>query len=102
MCSTNYFKLIEIHIIHFFHEGVEIVYSITQSQIFYQRGPLISALGAHINLKLITCIILFTDLSKILQLLLIKYDNLFETEFPYSMGWHGKYYLRRLYHELPW
>ena len=23
------------------------------------------------------------------QRLLIKYDNLFETSFPYSMGWHG-------------
>ena len=22
--------------------------------------------------------------------LLIKYDNLFECSFPYSMGWHGK------------
>lgn len=29
------------------------------------------------------------SLAKILQLLLIKYDNLFETSFPYSMGWHG-------------
>ena len=22
--------------------------------------------------------------------LLTKYDNLFETSFPYSMGWHGE------------
>lgn len=28
-------------------------------------------------------------LADILQRLLIKYDNLFETSFPYSMGWHG-------------
>ena len=29
------------------------------------------------------------DLAEILQRLLIKYDNLFEVSFPYSMGWHG-------------
>jgi UDPglucose--hexose-1-phosphate uridylyltransferase len=29
------------------------------------------------------------DLAIILKTLLIKYDNLFETSFPYSMGWHG-------------
>jgi len=28
-------------------------------------------------------------LSAILKSLLTKYDNLFETSFPYSMGWHG-------------
>lgn len=28
-------------------------------------------------------------LAEILKVLLIKYDNLFETSFPYSMGWHG-------------
>ena len=28
-------------------------------------------------------------LAQILKRLLIKYDNLFETSFPYSMGWHG-------------
>lgn len=28
-------------------------------------------------------------LAKILRRLLIKYDNLFEVSFPYSMGWHG-------------
>jgi len=28
-------------------------------------------------------------LAGILKRLLIKYDNLFETSFPYSMGWHG-------------
>jgi UDPglucose--hexose-1-phosphate uridylyltransferase len=28
-------------------------------------------------------------LSEVLKRLLIKYDNLFETSFPYSMGWHG-------------
>lgn len=30
-----------------------------------------------------------TALAEILQALLIRYDNLFETSFPYSMGWHG-------------
>ena len=29
------------------------------------------------------------DLASILKLLLVKYDNLFEVSFPYSMGWHG-------------
>ena len=29
------------------------------------------------------------DLAAVLKRLLIKYDNLFETSFPYSMGWHG-------------
>jgi len=28
-------------------------------------------------------------LANILRRLLIRYDNLFETSFPYSMGWHG-------------
>jgi UDPglucose--hexose-1-phosphate uridylyltransferase len=28
-------------------------------------------------------------LARILKRLLIHYDNLFETSFPYSMGWHG-------------
>ncbi len=28
------------------------------------------------------------NLAKILKQLLTKYDNLFETSFPYSMGWH--------------
>ncbi|CAF3027698.1 unnamed protein product [Rotaria sp. Silwood2] len=28
-------------------------------------------------------------LSQIMKQLLIKYDNLFNTSFPYSMGWHG-------------
>ena len=32
------------------------------------------------------------SLSAILKRLLIKYDNLFETSFPYSMGWHGAPY----------
>jgi UDPglucose--hexose-1-phosphate uridylyltransferase len=31
-------------------------------------------------------------LAEILQQLLIRYDNLFETSFPYSMGWHGAPY----------
>ena len=29
------------------------------------------------------------SLAEILQRGLIRYDNLFETSFPYSMGWHG-------------
>jgi UDPglucose--hexose-1-phosphate uridylyltransferase len=29
------------------------------------------------------------SLARIFKQLLIKYDNLFETSFPYSMGWHG-------------
>jgi UDPglucose--hexose-1-phosphate uridylyltransferase len=28
-------------------------------------------------------------LASILERLLTRYDNLFETSFPYSMGWHG-------------
>jgi UDPglucose--hexose-1-phosphate uridylyltransferase len=28
-------------------------------------------------------------LADILKQMLTKYDNLFETSFPYSMGWHG-------------
>ena len=28
-------------------------------------------------------------LASVLSELLIRYDNLFETSFPYSMGWHG-------------
>jgi UDPglucose--hexose-1-phosphate uridylyltransferase len=30
-----------------------------------------------------------TSLASILKRLLTRYDNLFETSFPYSMGWHG-------------
>jgi len=33
-----------------------------------------------------------TSLADILSALLISYDNLFETSFPYSMGWHGAPY----------
>jgi UDPglucose--hexose-1-phosphate uridylyltransferase len=29
------------------------------------------------------------SLARILKRLLIRYDNLFEVSFPYSMGWHG-------------
>ena len=29
------------------------------------------------------------SLSDIMKQLTIKYDNLFETSFPYSMGFHG-------------
>ncbi len=30
-----------------------------------------------------------TSLAEVMQALLIRYDNLFETSFAYSMGWHG-------------
>jgi UDPglucose--hexose-1-phosphate uridylyltransferase len=30
-----------------------------------------------------------TALADILKRFLTRYDNLFETSFPYSMGWHG-------------
>jgi UDPglucose--hexose-1-phosphate uridylyltransferase len=29
------------------------------------------------------------ELAEILKSCLTRYDNLFETSFPYSMGWHG-------------
>jgi len=29
------------------------------------------------------------DLSQLLKRLLVRYDNLFATAFPYSLGWHG-------------
>jgi UDPglucose--hexose-1-phosphate uridylyltransferase len=29
------------------------------------------------------------SLAAIMKLVLVKYDNLFEVSFPYSMGWHG-------------
>lgn len=32
-------------------------------------------------------------LSEVLQKLLVRYDNLFQTSFPYSMGWHGAPYV---------
>jgi UDPglucose--hexose-1-phosphate uridylyltransferase len=32
------------------------------------------------------------DLAAILKRLLVKYDNLFQVSFPYSMGWHGAPY----------
>ena len=32
------------------------------------------------------------SLADILRRLLVRYDNLFETSFPYSMGWHGAPY----------
>ena len=31
-------------------------------------------------------------LADILKRLLTRYDNLFETSFPYSMGWHGRHW----------
>ena len=35
------------------------------------------------------------DLALILKGLLVKYDNLFQVSFPYSMGWHGAPHCRR-------
>lgn len=32
------------------------------------------------------------DLAEILKRLLVRYDNLFDVSFPYSMGWHGAPY----------
>lgn len=34
-----------------------------------------------------------TTLASIMKILTIKYDNMFKTSFPYSMGWHGKFTL---------
>ena len=40
---------------------------------------------------MVTCAFLSpTGLASIMKKLLIKYDNLFECSFPYSMGWHGE------------
>lgn len=36
-----------------------------------------------------------TDLALALKELTTRYDNLFNTSFPYSMGWHGAPYLRQ-------
>jgi len=36
-----------------------------------------------------------TDLAVALKQLLTRYDNLFETSFPYSMGWHGAPFVDR-------
>ena len=36
------------------------------------------------------CMLLWADLADIMKQLLIKYDNLFQCSFPYSMGWHGE------------
>ncbi len=33
------------------------------------------------------------DLTDVLKRLLVRYDNLFTTQFPYSMGWHGAPFL---------
>lgn len=38
-------------------------------------------------------IFLHIGLADIMKCLLTKYDNLFETSFPYSMGWHGKFFV---------
>ena len=35
------------------------------------------------------------DLADLLKRLLTRYDNLFQTSFPYSMGWHGAPYAER-------
>ncbi len=33
-----------------------------------------------------------SSLSTVMKGLLVRYDNLFQTDFPYSMGWHGAPY----------
>ncbi len=38
------------------------------------------------------------SLAQILKKLLVRYDNLFQTSFPYSMGWHGAPYLDQVEH----
>ena len=40
-------------------------------------------------------------LAEILKLLLTRYDNLFETSFPYSMGWHGAPFGREVSRNVP-
>ena len=35
----------------------------------------------------------FLALAQIMKIYLTKYDNLFMTSFPYSMGWHGEWFL---------
>ena len=32
------------------------------------------------------------SLAEVMRDLLVRYDNLFQTDFPYSMGWHGAPY----------
>lgn len=32
-----------------------------------------------------------TTLASVMKILTIKYDNMFKTSFPYSMGWHGTF-----------
>ncbi len=41
------------------------------------------------------------SLAEILKLLLTRYDNLFETSFPYSMGWHGAPFSRGVSRNTP-
>ncbi len=36
-----------------------------------------------------------TGLSEIIKSMLVRYDNIFNTSFPYSMGWHGAPYNQR-------
>ena len=31
------------------------------------------------------------SLAEIMRIMLIKYDNLYKTSFPYTMGWHGEH-----------
>lgn len=39
------------------------------------------------------------SLADIIQQLTVRYDNLFECSFPYSMGWHGAPYDRKIHSE---
>lgn len=36
------------------------------------------------------------SLACVMKKLTIKYDNMFKTSFPYSMGWHGKLILYKI------
>lgn len=47
---------------------------------------------AHVPRMELLCEAQQRSLAEILQLLTIKYDNLFQCAFPYSMGWHGAPY----------
>ncbi|WP_426173982.1 UDP-glucose--hexose-1-phosphate uridylyltransferase [Massilia sp. TWR1-2-2] len=42
------------------------------------------------------------DLALALKRLTTRYDNLFQTSFPYSMGWHGAPYLSAGADAVPW
>ena len=43
----------------------------------------------YINKRLLTHETITIDLALMMKKLLTCYDNLFNTSFPYTMGWHG-------------